>query len=490
MKQAWQNFHSNNRLAHLYLAWEVFVQQVRDSLYQHIYRRILTPSTASIEARRREFNLRAVLIAVFACLLLGILGTAHYWQRTMAGSLQPLYFVVPVTSTFLFLLWLSRRGFINGAASVIITCLAVITVATMYRLGFEHPLTELLLVLILLLSSILFSSVVVLSVTASVALLLLFLAHLQEQGLFIHQPVWLKDPPVFSNAVSSAILFLAIGIFLWLANREIEHTLQRAQWTEQVLMEERDNLEQKIAERDYELRQAQLSRLLEQERLAEFGRLSAAVLHDLATPLATASLSLAEASKSPGPASLNIVRRSLERIEQYLSTARHQLQPTAVRSFSVRQETRSVIAMCQPTARQHQVQLRLVGKADTRLTGDPVKFGRLLANLIINAIEAYPAASVDTISQKRQVEIRYFQYHSQAVVAVQDFGAGIPAAIRQKIYEPFVTTKPSSQNNSGIGLTLVKRYVEQDFRGRLGLRTSRSGTCFKVYFPLRVKEFD
>jgi two-component system sensor histidine kinase HydH len=96
-----------------------------------------------------------------------------------------------------------------------------------------------------------------------------------------------------------------------------------------------------------------------------------------------------------------------------------------------------------------------------------------LLNLVINAADAAGPGG--------HITVRVTQRGEQAVVEVHDDGPGVPAAQRDKIFEPFHTTKEAG---SGLGLVSVKVCAEQH-RGRVEVGDSElGGACFRLVLPI------
>jgi two-component system sensor histidine kinase HydH len=101
---------------------------------------------------------------------------------------------------------------------------------------------------------------------------------------------------------------------------------------------------------------------------------------------------------------------------------------------------------------------------------DPQRLRSVLENLINNALE----------SGEGEVEVRCAARHQQAEVSVLDRGAGIPPAVRAKVFDPFFTSKSTG---SGIGLSVARRFVEAA-GGRLELEPrAGGGTVARVLLP-------
>lgn len=491
MKSRLSSLRSNYSVASLYLSAQVTKQRLELAWHQHIYHNLLAPSAKQTGSRRREFTLRALLLGLAVSSSIALIITLPIFNSPLSATLLRLACGLIFLFGYYALHQLSRRGFINSTASLIITGFCLATATLLYQLGFEHPLVQLLTVATILLAGVLFGSRATIGVTVGAATMLLITGNLQARGQYIDDQHWLNHHPVFTNAVISALIYLAIGTIVWLACREVEQTLARAELSEQALAAERDNLEQIVAQRTKELKQAQLDWTIELERFAEFGRLSAGLLHDVATPLMAASITIDQVSKSHQTANLLLARKSLERIEQYLSTARHQFQPTKKRQFMVQQELQYIIDLCRPTARQNQVTIQLQAGKDLALTGNPVRFSQLVSNLIINAIESYPTVTVDTITMNRIATVSYHRWRQYAVVTVTDAGCGFSVPQQTAIFEPFISSKKAGNSNMGLGLTLVKHYVEHDFGGYIRIFSKEGkGTCFKLYLPLGSPTID
>jgi signal transduction histidine kinase len=105
---------------------------------------------------------------------------------------------------------------------------------------------------------------------------------------------------------------------------------------------------------------------------------------------------------------------------------------------------------------------------------DPKKLERVFINLVLNACEATPDGEskviVDVQSRKESFEVR-----------VIDQGPGVPANIRDHVFDPFVSSGKS--NGTGLGLAIVSKIVH-DHGGSVAVeRTSETGTVMLVTLP-------
>jgi signal transduction histidine kinase len=97
-----------------------------------------------------------------------------------------------------------------------------------------------------------------------------------------------------------------------------------------------------------------------------------------------------------------------------------------------------------------------------------------LINLTVNALYA--------MTRGGRLQIRTRTVGTNVEISVADNGCGIPEAIRAKIFQPFVTTRPEGQG-TGLGLSTVLRIVERH-GGRIDFTTEEGkGTTFRVTLP-------
>jgi len=102
---------------------------------------------------------------------------------------------------------------------------------------------------------------------------------------------------------------------------------------------------------------------------------------------------------------------------------------------------------------------------------DPEQMRRAIDNLVLNAIAASPADSRILISARREAET--------LILAVRDEGSGPPGAIRDHLFEPFVTGRA---DGTGLGLSVV-REVAAAHGGVARLANASPGTTFEIVLP-------
>lgn len=211
---------------------------------------------------------------------------------------------------------------------------------------------------------------------------------------------------------------------------------------------------------------------------AELGRLSASLLHEISNPLTAALLHL-ELIDQPS-SEIRETKRNLQLLKRYVEAARQQARQTAQSTnFYVQPELNQLKRVVLPLARQAGVHLDMETMPQAQLYGDPVKFQHLVANLIVNAIQAY--SGCDPFDQAALVRVSIYCTKDWLTVQVTDWGKGIAPSELPRVFEPFYTTKDEPGQGLGIGLAIVKQYVTEDFCGSIKVSSSRRlGTQFTV----------
>ncbi len=233
------------------------------------------------------------------------------------------------------------------------------------------------------------------------------------------------------------------------------------------LLEENVRLERELAER---------------ERLAALGRMAATVAHEIKNPL-SAIKSIAQVMREDQSLSTEYERdlslivgetdRLSQNVTQLLSFARKE--SPAELPLGVDDVVRSAVRLFQASAREQGVSLQCDVKTDAQLGGKGVSALRdALSNLLLNALQATPGGG--------KVSLFATVANGELLVSVQDTGPGVPNDLRERIWEPFFTTR---QRGTGLGLAIVRKRV-QEVGGSALLAAARNGqgAVFQLRVPL------
>lgn len=239
-----------------------------------------------------------------------------------------------------------------------------------------------------------------------------------------------------------------------------------------------------LAEINAKLQAAQ-NQLVQSEKLAAIGQLTAGIIHDVKNPLAVVIGILEELnedkklSREEIVSHLKTVRDSAWRantiITDLLKFAR-QSTPEMKRQ-DIRNTVESALRLTEFLARKGKVQvIKDVPLTSVVVTYDAVQIEQVLINLIQNAIQAMPDGG-----QLRTVLSRA---KDAVAIAIQDTGVGIPPQNLMRVFDPFFTTKPSSQG-TGLGLSVSYGIVSRH-GGRIDVASEvGKGATFTMLLPIQ-----
>lgn len=98
----------------------------------------------------------------------------------------------------------------------------------------------------------------------------------------------------------------------------------------------------------------------------------------------------------------------------------------------------------------------------------PTYLGQVLLNIINNACDAlYQKQRALGANFTPTLTITTLTQNGEAVIRLRDNGTGIPAELRDKIFTPFFTTKPTGSGNTGLGLSISHEIIVRDHKGKL-----------------------
>jgi PAS domain S-box-containing protein len=229
-------------------------------------------------------------------------------------------------------------------------------------------------------------------------------------------------------------------------------------------------------------------------RLSALGMMAGGIAHEINNPLgvihayASNLLEMAsdgELSASEIAQACSRIVETTERIASMVRNLRHiaregsgdPLSPAPVGEIIER-----ALELCRERFRIHSVRL-ITPEVDSRLRVRcrEVQIVQVLLNLLQNAFDAVTGVNGDPWIAIA-VEVR----DHNVVLSVIDSGPGIPLDLRQRIMEPFFTTKPVGKG-TGLGLS-ISRSIAQDHGGELHYEEREGHTCFSLVLPALQEE--
>ena len=241
-------------------------------------------------------------------------------------------------------------------------------------------------------------------------------------------------------------------------------------------------------EAEEKLRKTQAD-LIQAAKLAALGQMSATLSHEYNQPLAAirtyadnATQLLArgrsEAAADAVARIAGLVDRMSELSRTLLSFARKP--GTAVDDVLLGPVIDEALMLAGPRARQAGVSIRREGSLpDASVRGGRVRLTQVVVNLVNNAVDALTGIGSARAVEGPEIVIRLRRIRSRIALSVEDNGPGIPDEARERLFEPFYSTKGVGEG-LGIGLSIVYNIV-REFGGSVSVSDSPSGgACITV----------
>ena len=225
--------------------------------------------------------------------------------------------------------------------------------------------------------------------------------------------------------------------------------------------------------------------LVRAERLSAIGEMAATVAHEIRNPLVAIggfarTLMRKTDASDPRIEHLRIMIEEVSRLEGIVTKVLEYARPVSpeVQSVQLNRVLEEAVNLLDQEFEANKVAVSL--RLDPSLpvvTADSNRIFEMALNLLRNAVQAMPGGGRISLTSRRagdNVELRW-----------SDTGQGIPEEIKERIFSPFFTTKPSG---SGLGLTIVDQIV-REHGGTISLHSEVGvGTTFTVRLPIRGSE--
>lgn len=229
-------------------------------------------------------------------------------------------------------------------------------------------------------------------------------------------------------------------------------------------------------------------RLFKFDRLVLVGQMAASLAHELRTPLTTV---LFEATAIKGrKASDGAIAASCDKIHREIGRAGRLVESLLVFSkfkglnlshFPLREFVERTLAEIPAKKIPDSVSIRVRAEKEIRVASDSDRLKQVFMNVLFNALEAM------TGQRDANIDIRIYSEYDELprnihhVIAIRDSGPGIPDAIKDRVLEPFFTTK---REGTGLGL-YISYSIMKTLKGDLEIHSSGQGTQVNLILPVR-----
>jgi len=242
--------------------------------------------------------------------------------------------------------------------------------------------------------------------------------------------------------------------------------------------------------------------VLRAEQLAAVGQVAAGVAHELRNPLTSVKMLVQTGLEGKTPCGLEpddlaVIENEVRRMEQCIQVFLDFARPPSPerRDADLGPVLRRAMALVEGRAHRQKVDLNLtIPDGPLMVKIDPEQVHQVLVNLLLNALDALPHGGkveirvrldreIEDGKQSLEVNGHETKPRSKGVLQVQvrDDGSGIEPRIRQRLFEPFVSSKDTGL---GLGLSICKRLIEDHGGVIKGDNRPEGGAEFTFTLPI------
>ena len=225
--------------------------------------------------------------------------------------------------------------------------------------------------------------------------------------------------------------------------------------------------------------------LVQQNRQAAVGETLEHIAHQWRQPLNAISLAthqLACVLKDGGcnrellDEIISKIRRQIAHMSRTIEDFREFFQPDLREEpFDLKNALDRTLLLLADSFKAHRIQVDAEAAGRVLGTGYPNEYSQVLLNVLNNAREALAERQVTS----PRIWIRVFEEGGRAVTTILDNAGGIPAAIVDRVFDPYFTTK-EAQKGTGLGLYISRTIIGKRMGGSITVRNQAGGAEFRI----------
>lgn len=301
-------------------------------------------------------------------------------------------------------------------------------------------------------------------------------------------------PQAISRALGEPLETI-IGKLPWQGVQEIvlDNGLKRAlSWSVSPILDKKKTIKNLVAVGldITERRQAELA-IYQSAKLVTLGEMATGIAHEINQPLATLAMGVdnLQAHVEAGDADPATITKNLELLSDQIDRAANIVRHMriyghrgggALRPIDPVEAIDGALAIAGAQIRAEGIQIQEEYRvADFKVLADLLLVEQILLNLLLNARDAILEKAGASTTFRERIRIRLeAEEDSMVAISVSDTGVGIPSAIRDRLFEPFFSTKPVGKG-TGLGLSLSEG-MARDMGGRLEICNVAEGAEFRL----------
>ncbi len=226
--------------------------------------------------------------------------------------------------------------------------------------------------------------------------------------------------------------------------------------------------------------------LLHSEKMAMVGKLAAGMAHSIRNPFTSVKMRLFSLSRSinlpePQKDDIKVISEEIRHIDNIVQNFLEFSRPPRLKMQLISPSTvvNSAIQLLEHRLKSYNVDIKIIrDKILPNVQADPEQLKEALVNLVINACEAMEDGGTITITEEASCAE---SDQKKAIIRLSDNGPGFSPSIREKIFQPFFSTK---EEGTGLGLSIVSRIINEH-GGEIEVSSIEgNGTTFVICLPI------
>jgi len=216
--------------------------------------------------------------------------------------------------------------------------------------------------------------------------------------------------------------------------------------------------------------------LLQADKLALVGKLAAGMAHSIRNPFTSVKMRLFSLNRSlklsdTQKEDFDVISEEIRHVDTIVQNFLEFSRPPKLKMQSISPSiiVDQAIALLQHRLKSYDVEVRIErDQYLPEIEADPEQIKEVIVNLVVNACEAMERGGAILIQEQESMTP---SKERTAVIQVSDNGPGIQASIKEKVLQPFFTTK---EEGTGLGLSIAARIIEEH-HGRLDIESNEGG---------------
>ena len=264
----------------------------------------------------------------------------------------------------------------------------------------------------------------------------------------------------------------------------LEQEIAERQQTQEKLNAINESLEARITASIDEIRNKD-ALLLQQSRLAAMGELLSNIAHQWRQPLNNIGLYIQNMQylHKSGELTDDEMDQDIASVMDILKSMSHTiddfrkffLKDRIKVEFPLRETIDRSLSLISAGLDSGNIKINISGESDLRVTGFPNEYAQALMNILYNARDVL----IERKIENPEIDISVKKEGQRSVLTVKDNGGGISEDILSQIFDPYFSTKGSTQG-TGIGLYMAKTMIEKHMNGKLTASNREHGAEFKI----------